>query len=42
VGQSVGARILDVRGYGERNPRVPNTSASNMAQNRRVEIICVR
>jgi len=42
VGQSVGARILDVRGYGERSPRAPNNSAANMAQNRRVEIICVR
>ena len=42
VGKSVGARILDVRGYGERDPRVANTSPANMAQNRRVEIICVR
>ncbi|SLN24549.1 putative lipoprotein YiaD precursor [Falsiruegeria litorea R37] len=41
VGRSTGARIVDVRGYGERDPRVPNTNASNMAQNRRVEIICV-
>ncbi len=42
VGESVGARILEARGYGERDPRVPNDSASNMAQNRRVEIICLR
>ncbi|PCJ06297.1 MAG: cell envelope biogenesis protein OmpA [Rhodobacteraceae bacterium] len=42
VGKSVGARILDVRGYGERDPRAPNNSPANMAQNRRVEIICVR
>jgi len=42
VGRSVGARIADVRAYGERDPRVPNTSASNMAQNRRVEIYCLR
>lgn len=41
VARSVGARVVEVRGYGERNPRVPNTSAANMAQNRRVEIICV-
>lgn len=41
VGRSTGARIVDVRGYGERDPRVPNNSAANMAQNRRVEIICV-
>lgn len=42
VGRSAGARIVDVRAYGERDPRVPNTSASNMAQNRRVEIYCLR
>jgi outer membrane protein OmpA-like peptidoglycan-associated protein len=42
VAQSAGARISDVRGYGERQPRVANTSAANMAQNRRVEIICLR
>ncbi len=41
VGRSTGANILEIRGYGERDPRVPNTSAANMAQNRRVEIICV-
>ncbi|MEP4700792.1 MAG: OmpA family protein [Parasphingorhabdus sp.] len=41
VGRSSGATIVEIRGYGERNPRVPNTSAANMAQNRRVEIICV-
>lgn len=41
VGRSTGARIVEVRGYGERSPRVSNTSAANMAQNRRVEIICV-
>lgn len=42
VARSVGARINDVRAYGERDPRVPNTSAANMAQNRRVEIYCLR
>ncbi len=42
VGRSVGARIVEVEGYGERDPRVPNTSAENMAKNRRVEIICLR
>ncbi|WP_293574437.1 OmpA family protein [Phaeobacter sp.] len=42
VGEAAGVRILEARGYGERDPRVPNTSASNMAQNRRVEIICLR
>lgn len=42
VARSTGATIADVRGYGERDPRVPNTSAANMSQNRRVEIICLR
>ena len=42
VGKSVGARIADVRAYGERDPAVPNTSAANMAKNRRVEIYCLR
>lgn len=42
VARSVGARIADIRAYGERDPRVPNTSAANMAQNRRVEIYCLR
>ena len=36
-----GARIADVRGYGERLPAAPNNSAANMAKNRRVEIICI-
>lgn len=42
VARSTGANVQEVRGYGERDPRVPNTSAANMAQNRRVEIICVQ
>ncbi|WP_051312398.1 OmpA family protein [Pseudodonghicola xiamenensis] len=42
VARSAGANVVEVRGYGERDPRVPNTSAANMAQNRRVEIICVQ
>lgn len=42
VARSIGARINDIRAYGERDPRVPNTSADNMAQNRRVEIYCLR
>ncbi|WP_411051386.1 OmpA family protein [Tritonibacter sp. SIMBA_163] len=41
VGRSVGARIRDIRAYGERSPRVPNRGAANRAQNRRVEIYCV-
>lgn len=42
VGKSVGARIVDVRGYGERMPVASNASTAGMAKNRRVEIICIR
>ena len=42
VAKSAGARISDVRGYGERMPAAPNRSAAGMAKNRRVEIICIR
>lgn len=42
VARSVGARIADVRGYGERMPRASNNTRQGMAQNRRVEIICIR
>lgn len=42
VAQSGGARIADVRGYGERMPKASNASAAGMAKNRRVEIICIR
>ncbi|WP_328586844.1 OmpA family protein [Tranquillimonas rosea] len=42
IGRSVGARITDVRGYGERQPRATNQTAAGMQQNRRVEIICAR
>lgn len=42
IANQVGAKIADVRGYGERMPAVPNNSAANMAKNRRVEIICIR
>ena len=42
VGQSACARIVDVRGYGERMPVASNATATGMAKNRRVEIICIR
>ena len=42
VARAVGARVAREIGYGERRPRVPNTSAANMQQNRRVEIVCYR
>jgi outer membrane protein OmpA-like peptidoglycan-associated protein len=42
IAASTGARIADVRGYGERNPRASNSTHAGMAKNRRVEIICIR
>lgn len=37
-----GVRVVDVKGFGERQPRVEGHSAAAMQQNRRVEIYCVR
>lgn len=42
VARQTGARVVDVRGYGERLPRATNSTAAGMADNRRVEIICLR
>lgn len=42
VAAANGSRIADVRGYGERLPKAANNTAAGMAQNRRVEIICIR
>ena len=42
VARSVGSRVIDVRGYGERMPAAPNNSSAGMAKNRRVEIICIQ
>ncbi|WP_397541352.1 OmpA family protein [Roseovarius salis] len=42
VAAQTGARIADVRGYGERMPKAPNNTAAGMQKNRRVEIICIR
>ena len=42
VAVRTGARIADVRGYGERMPKASNNTAAGMQQNRRVEIICIR
>jgi outer membrane protein OmpA-like peptidoglycan-associated protein len=41
IGKSTGAKVVEVRGYGERQPRASNDTAAGMAENRRVEIICV-
>ena len=38
VDQGVAAERLEVRAYGESNPRVPNTSIANRQQNRRVAL----
>jgi outer membrane protein OmpA-like peptidoglycan-associated protein len=42
VARASGARIVDVRGYGEDYPVATNRTAEGMAKNRRVEILCVR
>jgi outer membrane protein OmpA-like peptidoglycan-associated protein len=42
VARSAGANVIDVRGFGERMPRATNSTSDGMAQNRRVEIICIR
>lgn len=42
VARSTGASIVDIRGYGERQPVASNGTKDGMARNRRVEIICIR
>jgi flagellar motor protein MotB len=42
VALEVGARVVDVRGFGERSPRASNSTADGMQHNRRVEIYCLR
>ena len=42
VAQDAGVRVVDVKGFGERMPRVAGNSAAAYQQNRRVEIYCVK
>ncbi|WP_460272291.1 OmpA family protein [Celeribacter sp. ULVN23_4] len=42
IAKATGARIADVRGYGERQPIASNATAAGMQKNRRVEIICIK
>ncbi|WP_033315684.1 OmpA family protein [Limimaricola hongkongensis] len=42
VAQGIGARVVDVRGFGERRPKASNATAAGMQANRRVEIYCLR
>ena len=42
VARASGARVIDVKGFGERQPRVAGNSADAYRQNRRVEIYCAR
>lgn len=42
VASSVGARVVDVMGYGERQPRATNATTEGLQLNRRVEIYCLR
>ncbi len=42
VARSIGVRVVDVRGFGERSPKASNATAAGMQQNRRVEIYCLK
>ena len=42
VAASVGARVANIYGMGERQPRATNATAEGMQLNRRVEIVCLK
>lgn len=42
VAREAGTRVVDVKGFGERQPRAAGNSSAAMQQNRRVEIYCVK
>ena len=42
VAQAAGVRVVDVKGFGERQPRAQGNSAAALQENRRVEIYCIR
>lgn len=42
IASQTGARVSDVRGYGERMPIASNGTGAGMQKNRRVEIICIK
>ena len=42
VARDAGVRVVDVKGFGERQPRADGSSAAALQQNRRVEVYCIR
>jgi outer membrane protein OmpA-like peptidoglycan-associated protein len=42
IAVGLGKRVIDLRGFGERQPVASNDTAEGMARNRRVEIYCLR